>query len=33
LFVVTMASLWFLVVILRRGGASTGKIAATLTGN
>ena len=33
LFVVTMASLWFLVVILRRGGASAGNIAATLTGN
>ena len=33
LFVVTMASLWFLVVILRRGGASEGNIAATLTGN
>ena len=33
LFVVTMASLWFLVVILRRGGASAGNIAASLTGN
>jgi ABC-type spermidine/putrescine transport system permease subunit II len=33
LFVVTMASLWFLVVLLRRGGASAGNIAATLTGN
>ena len=33
LFVVTMASLWFLVVVLRRGGASAGNIAATLTGN
>jgi spermidine/putrescine transport system permease protein len=33
LFFVTMASLWFLVVILRRGGASAGNIAATLTGN
>ena len=32
LFVVTMASLWFLVVLLRRGGASAGNIAATLTG-
>ena len=33
LFFVTMASLWFLVVILRRGGASAGNIAATLTGS
>ncbi len=33
LFFVTMASLWFLVVVLRRGGASAGNIAATLTGN
>jgi ABC-type spermidine/putrescine transport system permease subunit II len=33
LFVVTMASLWCLVVVLRRGGASAGNIAATLTGN
>jgi len=32
LFFVTMASLWFLVVILRRGGASAGNIAATITG-
>jgi len=28
-----MASLWFLVVVLRRGGASAGNIAATLTGS
>jgi len=33
LFVVTMTSLWFLVVILRRSGDSASNIAATLTGS
>ena len=33
LFVITMTSLWFLVVILRRSGDSASNIAATLTGN
>jgi len=33
LFVVTLGSLWFLAVILRRGGDSASKIAATFTGS
>jgi ABC-type spermidine/putrescine transport system permease subunit II len=32
LFVVTMASLWFVAVVLRRSGSSSSDIAATLTG-
>jgi spermidine/putrescine transport system permease protein len=33
LFVVTLSALWFLAVILRRGGDSASKIAATFTGS
>jgi len=33
LFVVTLGALWFLAVILRRGGDSASKIAATFTGS
>ena len=33
LFCVTMGSLWFVAVVLRRSGSSSSDIAATLTGS